>query len=134
MAVPGLKYWGQVQSSLGQHHAFTGDNAAAVACFDRALAAFAKLSDPDIRAKECEQTGVYRAIAVMDDTGSSDDDVRNAMSTVFGKLDLSTVDEDCDLNDLRRATSLFARRCEPGRHDSRTVFELRKGTEGHLGH
>jgi len=101
MAVPGLKYWGQVQSSLGQHHAFTGNNAAAVACFDRALAAFAKLSDPDIRAKECEQTGVYRAIAVMDDTGSSDEDVRNAMIAVFGKLDVSTVEKLATSNDPR---------------------------------
>ena len=33
IAVPGLRYWAQAQSSLGQHAVFRGDNAAAAPLF-----------------------------------------------------------------------------------------------------
>ena len=45
-AVPGLRFWAQVQSSLGQHAAFCGDHAAAVALFDQALGRFRRAVQP----------------------------------------------------------------------------------------
>ena len=72
VAVPGLRHHGRVWSSMGQHAAFLGDYAGAEACFTRALASFARLSDPtDVRA-ESMQTMTYRAIAAMDDPSVAD--------------------------------------------------------------
>jgi hypothetical protein len=84
--VPGLRYWAQVRSSLGQHAAYQGDQAAAVALFDEALAAFGRLSDPAVRDKEAAQTGAYRAIALMDLVGASGTDVRKAVEKITGPL------------------------------------------------
>lgn len=84
--VPGLRYWAQVRSSLGQHAAFQGDQAAAVALFDDALAAFDRLSDPAVRDKETAQTGAYRAIALMDLDGAPETDVRNTVEKITGPL------------------------------------------------
>lgn len=86
VAVPGLQYWGQVKSSLGQHAAFLGRNSEAVAFFVEAISAFEKLSDPLIRQKEITQTSCYQAIAMMDDPTSSDEEVRNAVQSVTGSL------------------------------------------------
>lgn len=86
VAVPGLQYWGQVKSSLGQHAAFLGRHQEAVAFFVEALAAFDRLSDPLIRQKEVTQTSCYKAIAMMDDPTSSDEEVRNAVQNVTGSL------------------------------------------------
>lgn len=85
-AVPGLRYWAQVQSSLGQHAAFRGDHAAAVPLFDQALAAFARLSNPEEGRREARQTQAYRAIALMDDPASADTEVRAAVEAVVGPL------------------------------------------------
>lgn len=73
-AVPGLRHWGRVQSSRGQHAAFRGDPATALAHFDRALGAFARLSDGG--ASEVAQTATYAAIAATDHTSLSDEAVR----------------------------------------------------------
>lgn len=85
-AIPGLCYWGQVQSSLGQHAAFTGDHAKAIHHFKTALEAFDRLSDPQERISNSNQTGCYLAIAMMDDENSTDADVQNALETVTGTL------------------------------------------------
>lgn len=86
VAVPGLQYWGQVKSSLGQHAAFLGRNSDAVAFFVEAIAAFDRLSDPLIRQKEVTQTSCYKAIAMMDDPTYSNEAVRNAVQSVTGDL------------------------------------------------
>lgn len=100
-AVPGLRYWAQVQSSLGQHAAFRGDQAEAVRWFDQALAAFARLSNPEEGRREARQTQAYRAIALMDDSASADTEVREAVQAVVGPLPqavtlLATSDADSD--------------------------------------
>ena len=65
-AVPGLRMHARVLSSLGQHAAFKGDNAAALAWFRRALEEFERLSE---RSKgEIAQTLSYAVIAAMDAT------------------------------------------------------------------
>jgi hypothetical protein len=87
VAVPGLKFWGQVRSSLGQHAAFEGDQVRAGAFFHEALAAFGRLSDPEARIKEIEQTNCYLAIALMDDLSVADGTVREAVVRVTGSLE-----------------------------------------------
>ncbi|MCH8475598.1 MAG: hypothetical protein LAT55_10275 [Opitutales bacterium] len=86
VAVPGLQYWGQIQSSLGQHRAFLGEPAEAVTCFDQAMKAFDRLSDPALREKEKAQTGCYRAIALMDDPAAEAGEVRRAVEAITGPL------------------------------------------------
>ncbi|MEA3641657.1 MAG: hypothetical protein VBE63_17190 [Lamprobacter sp.] len=85
-ATAGLRYWGQVRSSLGQHAAFLGDPALAVHYFDEALASFDQLSDPEMARKEKGQTNTYRAIALMDDPTRDDAVVRQAVEAVIGAL------------------------------------------------
>ncbi|GEM_PF-2238677 len=85
-ATAGLRYWGQVRSSLGQHAAFTGDLTTAVQCFDEALESFAQLSDPAQAKRESRQTRTYRAIALMDDPSQTDATVREAVTAVIGEL------------------------------------------------
>ena len=85
-ATAGLRYWGQVRSSLGQHAAFLGDQAAAVRYFDEALASFEQLSDPAMRQREQRQTQTYRAIALMDDPKSDAALLRQAVEQVTGAL------------------------------------------------
>ena len=74
--VPGLQMWGRVQSSLGQHHAFRGELELAQQYFERALEAFARLSDAELSRRERGQTGTYRAIATMDRTDAPLEQVR----------------------------------------------------------
>jgi hypothetical protein len=83
---PGLRFWAQVQSSLGQHAAFRSDHAAAVALFDQALAAFAQLSNVREGQREARQTQTYRAIALMDDLNRTDAEVSTAVEIVTGLL------------------------------------------------
>lgn len=85
-ATAGLRYWGQVRSSLGQHAAFTGDQASAVRYFDEALESFRQLSDPEITRRESRQTQTYRAIALMDNATRDDASVRAAVESVTGAL------------------------------------------------
>ncbi len=84
-ASAGLRYWGQVRSSLGQHAAFLDDPTTAVRFFDEALASFAQLSDPEQERRESRQTRTYRAIALMDDPVQDADRVREAVEMVIGK-------------------------------------------------
>lgn len=70
-SVPGLCYYGQVLSSLGQHEAFRGNNAAAVDLFRRAIETFSRLSDPTEAAKEVSQTAAYLVTSLMDIPGNA---------------------------------------------------------------
>ncbi len=85
-AVPGLQYWGQIQSSFGQHAAFLGDNTRAIPLFREAMAAFERLSDPQSKQRDRLQTGAYLAIALMDDPATDAGEVRRAVEFVIGKL------------------------------------------------
>jgi hypothetical protein len=73
-AVPGLRHWGRVRSSLGQHAALRGDAAGALEHFDEALEAFERLSDGGVL--ERAQTATYAAIAATDHPGLDDDTAR----------------------------------------------------------
>ena len=64
IAVPGLRYYAQVLSSLGQHEAFLGNNEKALEYFDKAFAAFSRLSEGQQR--EIDHTLAYAVIAAMD--------------------------------------------------------------------
>jgi hypothetical protein len=83
--VPGIRFWGRVQSSLGQHAAFLGRHREALRLFDSALAAFAKLSDPAVRRQESAQTACYKAIAMMDTPDANPDEIRRAVAAVTGE-------------------------------------------------
>jgi len=89
-AVPGLQHWAQVQSSLGQHAAFLGENARAIGFFREALNAFSRLSDPKARVSNQLQTGCYLAIAMMDHAESDNCAVRLAVEYVTGTLPEAT--------------------------------------------
>lgn len=67
LAVGGLLQHAKLHSTLGQMLAFTGQAAAALPTFDRALQLLDKLSDPDQRQLERLQTAGYRHMAAMDD-------------------------------------------------------------------
>ena len=82
--IPGLQMWARVQSSLGQLEAFEGRFRAAIKYFDRALAAFSRLSVPSVAAGERRQTGTYRAIVLMDDPSTEHSDVLEAINVITG--------------------------------------------------
>lgn len=88
-ALPGLQFWGRLRSTVGQHHAFRGEHAAARACFAEALDAFARLSDPVQARLEAGQTGAYLAIATMDDPQATDAEARTALEAVVGALEVA---------------------------------------------
>jgi hypothetical protein len=64
--VAGLRYAGQVQSSFGQHAAFTLQAEKAKQHFTNALQLFGKLSDAPQKQKEMTQTATYWAIVEID--------------------------------------------------------------------
>ena len=84
-AIPGLRLWGQAQSSLGQMAAFRNQPKLAVEYFDKALEAFARLSDGG-RGDQL-QTGTYRVIAMMDDPDCCDAKVQEALMDLIGPLE-----------------------------------------------
>ncbi len=92
--VPGLRYWGQLRSSLGQHAAFVGDVGQAVRFFDEAVEAFGRLSFAKERERQIAQTGCYRAIALMDDPEVDGQSVGAALREVLGELDKETVERE----------------------------------------
>ncbi len=83
---PGLRNWGRVQSSWGQHAALNGRYDLAVERFEAALKTFARLSDPLVRASESAQTGCYLALTLMDQEGVDPATVRGAVERVTGAL------------------------------------------------
>lgn len=75
----GLQNQGKLLSSRGQVLAFMGQHAEATSYFEKALAVFARLSDPSLAHREQAQTGLYRLFTLLDDTAVSDADwVREA--------------------------------------------------------
>jgi hypothetical protein len=88
-AEPGLRYWAQVQSSLGQHAAFRGDNRGAVELFRQALAAFDRLSDPDQRKSDQQQTRCYLVIALMDEATIPASLVKTELEHLVGDIEKS---------------------------------------------
>jgi hypothetical protein len=86
IAIPGLRYWGQCSSTMGQHRAFTGDLIGAQKAFSEALNAFSRLSDPVVRVKEIDQTSCYAAITAMDNENLSNADARLVLETYLGDL------------------------------------------------
>lgn len=83
-SVMGLRYYGQLLSSLGQHSAFLGDNAAARDYFRQALDCFARLSDEKERSDEIDQTSAYLATAAMDDPSVLDAELRRIVESYLG--------------------------------------------------
>ena len=83
-SVMGLRYYSQLLSSLGQHAAFEGDNAAAVDYFRKAIDGFSRLSDKDAAAREIDQTSAYLATAAMDAKEVSDAELRKIMRDYLG--------------------------------------------------
>ena len=83
-SVMGLRYYGELLSSLGQHAAFEGDNASAIRFFRQAIDVFSRLSDAKLRQDEIGQTGAYLATAAMDSDGVSDADVHRIMRDYLG--------------------------------------------------
>lgn len=65
-AVPGLRYWGHVQSSIGQISSFNNNHSKSIYHYDSAICAFMRLSDTKQRLLECSQTMCYRLITAMD--------------------------------------------------------------------
>lgn len=86
VAVPGLLNHGKLHSTLGQIAAFQGEAAAALTHFERAIAAFKRLSDPDQAAREIAQTRNYRLIAAMDASALWTDAMESELMTHFADL------------------------------------------------
>ncbi len=83
-SVPGLRYWAQACSSLGQHAAFMGDADQARTCFEAALSAFERLSDDSARKRDYQQTATYLAIVETDHADATQS--RAAVERVTGPL------------------------------------------------
>ena len=83
-AIPGLRFWAQAQSSLGQHAAFCGRNKTAVDYFDKAIDAFKLLSNGGMG--EIAQTGTYRVIAMMDTPEYTHDRVTRELESLFATI------------------------------------------------
>ena len=68
IAIPGLLNHAKLHSALGQLHAFQGQSEKAIAYFDKAIALFKTLSNPEAAQRDIAQTSVYKLIAQMDST------------------------------------------------------------------
>ncbi len=83
-AVMGLRYHSELLSSLGQHAAFMGDNATAMAYFRQAIDGFAHLSEENLRNREIDQTNAYLATAAMDNPSITDTELGRIMRDYLG--------------------------------------------------
>ncbi len=81
----GLRAWGRVRSTIGQHRAFVGDLAGARHAFQDAWQAFQRLSDPAERQRESGQTDTYLCLATIDDPSIDNDVVRRRLAGHFGE-------------------------------------------------
>ncbi|HNC02714.1 MAG TPA: hypothetical protein PLY05_05095 [Agitococcus sp.] len=81
--VMGLANYGKYLSSLGQIAAFKGNLSQAITYFDQALETFAQLSDKKDKAKQQQQTQIYRLIAFMDMPEHSDSQVKAQLEQFF---------------------------------------------------
>ena len=83
-AIPGSRYYAQVLSSLGQHHAFRGDPEGAVKLFREAIAVFQSLSDAEQGQKESDQTRAYLVTSMMDVPNPDSNALAREMQTYLG--------------------------------------------------
>ncbi|WP_345793317.1 hypothetical protein AAG895_17860 [Thauera sp. JM12B12] len=86
IAVPGLLNHAKLHSTLGQIEAFAGNSSAAKQHFERAIAAFNRLSNSDQAEREIAQTRNYRLIAALDDPGQPMDQLEKDLTEHFRKL------------------------------------------------
>lgn len=75
IAVPGLINHAKLQSTLGQLHAFQGQHSAALKHFYLALQTLERLSDPEQKRRDSQQTQLYRALVLqaMQDPKAADE-------------------------------------------------------------
>lgn len=66
VAVPGLLNYAKLESTMGQLLAFQGQPQAALEYFDKALQTFERLSDPEQKRREMQQTKLYRTVLLQD--------------------------------------------------------------------
>lgn len=81
-AGPGLRNYGKILSSLGQHEAFLGNAAEAASLFAKALDCFARLSENSER--DIGKTRAYLCTALMDDPKTGAGELRQAMEAYLG--------------------------------------------------
>ena len=81
-AGPGLRNYGKILSSLGQHEAFLGRPESAVPFFEKALECFARLSENKDR--DIEKTHAYLCTALMDDPNSDATKRRDTLEAYLG--------------------------------------------------
>ena len=81
-AGPGLRNYGKILSSLGQHEAFLGNAAKAASLFEKALDCFARLSENSER--DIGKTRAYLCTTLMDDQETGAEELRKAMEAYLG--------------------------------------------------
>lgn len=69
--VPGLRYWAQIRSTMGQHAAFRGNLDSALNLFNEAISAFRRLSDQKMAIKDVQQTSAYLTTVMIDHPGQT---------------------------------------------------------------
>ena len=92
VGVAGLRMHARVESSLGQHAAFLGQLPEAMDHLEQALALQERLSDPDVRAREQDQTRAYLAIVSTDHAEISDKLALERVVAVTGRLRQALLD------------------------------------------
>ncbi|MBQ6471980.1 MAG: hypothetical protein IJJ33_08350 [Victivallales bacterium] len=98
-AIPGLRCYGQMLSSLGQHEAFQGNNQAAVEYFHQAISCFGQLTED--QAGDIDQTRAYLVTSQMD-CAPDDQETKTELERYLGAplveaaRRLAASDEDCD--------------------------------------
>lgn len=81
-AIPGLQYYAQLLSSLGQHEAFLGNDSAAIKHFREALLLFDRLSTGGGQDKV--QTGTYLMTSLVDSKDIPPDTLKQVAAWYFG--------------------------------------------------
>ncbi len=82
--VPGLKYYGQMLSTKGQHLAFTGRLSEAREYLKQAIKAFSELSDPTEAEGNINQTRAYLLTVMMDLPETDHTQIDQEMHAYFG--------------------------------------------------
>lgn len=94
----GIANHAKLHSTLGQLYAFNGQHTEAIACFDKALATFAKLSDRQDAARNSLQTQSYRAIELLNSQA------KEAWPCVLGILEkAASAKAECAIEQLARS-------------------------------
>lgn len=88
-AMPGLQYYGQLLSTMGQHRAFVGKNSEAIKYFNEAISTFNRLSDKEQAAKDENQTLSYLVISMMD-SGTVAEEMEAMMCRYFNESDIAS--------------------------------------------